>query len=366
MTVRLGFSFWGVLAKPDQSTNTATTAFTAIGERHLVVDEFLRRGHSVVCLQQRREPEPYPGVEYESEEIPEVDIAYFEWRWQQHHQLSAARRNEPDWDRQVALLDEYTKRGTPIVVMDTDLQLTAEDEARWPTMVIGEPCLNPFKAGDMHSVSLGGSFYGKRKDRIQLFWTTDFVPYHDTPDVAYNYIYLGNNYERGDQFKKYFGDPANSLRQHGIQTIAHGNWIEKSPSREDPTKIISQFPFVAFGGRLSFHDGTLAMSKSICTTLLAKQEYYSRGFVTIRIFEGLLSGIPALIPSEHHYIKSMGLDRYVVGIPGEVIARVTELSTLRKEWRQQIVREQLAAFKKLADFSPSRKVDTILSYAKTK
>lgn len=360
--MRVAYSFWGLLEKPEQAHNTATTAFAAVGERHLLVDEFLKQGHEIVCVQTMREAVPYPGASYDSAGVPDVDIAYFEWRWQQHAKLSAERRNEPDWDRQVQLLDEYTKRKTPIVVFDTDLQLTVEDEARWPTMIVAEPSLNlPKSSLDLYVSMTSGP---RPKVRLRLPWATDFVPYYETPQHSYNYIYLGNNYDRGEQFSKYYGRSASGLRADGIQTIAYGNWIERSPSRDDPAKIISTYPDVAFAGRLSYNAGMREMSKSITTTLLAKPDYYNRGFITSRIYEGILAGIPSLIPIEHRNIHSMGLGRYVVENSSDVHDRVKELQSLRPAWRAQIVAEQLDALKQLADFSPKFKVDTILSYAK--
>lgn len=366
----IGYSFWGLLEKPEVAHATATTAFAAVGERHLLVDEFLKQGHHVICLQQMRESKPYPGVSYVPEEIPEVDVFYLEWRWQQHAQLGADRQNEPDWDRQVALLDEYTKRGTPIIAFDTDLKITIDDENRWPDVVIAEPSINiPQVITEMYSVSCGinsEARFRPTKQRIRLPWATDFKPYYDTPEYSYNYIYLGNNYERDEQFRKYYGDSAHRLRREGIQTIAYGNWIERSPSREDPAIIIDKFPNVAFAGRMSYNAGMQAMSKSICTTMLAKDDYYQRGFITSRIYEGILAGIPSLIPVEHRSIHSMGLGRYVVRNGDDVLRCVRELQGLRKEWRAQIVAEQLEALKKLADFSPKFKVDAITSYVKTK
>jgi len=368
MSYVIGYSFWGLLEKPEEAHATATTAFAAVGERHLLVDEFLRQGHHVICLQQMRESKPYPGVGYVPEEIPEVDVFYLEWRWQQHAQLSADRRNEPDWDRQVQLLDEYTKRGTPIIAFDTDLKITTIDEDRWPTMVIAEPSLNiPTVDPCLYSVSVGiDGKYRPARQRIRLPWATDFKPYYETPDYSYNYIYLGNNYERDDQFKKYYGDPAFLLRREGIQTIAYGNWIERSPSREDPAEILSKFNSVSFPGRMSYNAGMKEMSKSICTSLLAKGDYYTRGFITSRIYEGILAGIPSLIPVEHRSIHKMGLGRYIVSKQDDVIRCVRELQGLRKEWRAQIVAEQLEALKSLADFSPKFKVDAITSYVKAK
>lgn len=362
--MRVGYSFWGYLEKPEQAFANATTAFAAVGERHLLVDEFLQKGHTVTCLQTQRETVPYPGVAYDPAGIPEIDVFYLEWRWPQHSTQRAERRNEPDWDRQCQLLDEYHKRGTPIVAFDTDLKITHVDEGRWPNMIIAEPSLNlPIKNTDALTSHVYSNTH-RTKARIRLPWATDFKAYYKTPEYSYNYIYLGNNYDRDEQFAKYYGQAAGHLRAEGVQTIAYGNWIERSPSREDPGTIISKFPHVAFAGRLSYNAGMHEMSKSICTTLLAKGEYYTRGFITSRIYEGILTGIPSLIPSEHTNIKSMGLDRYVVSSASDVVKRVRELVGLRPEWRAEIVAEQLVALKKLGDFSPGFKVDAITSYCK--
>lgn len=346
---RVAYSFWGLLEKPEQAHNTATTAFAAVGERHLLVDEFLKNGHKVFCVQEMRESTPYPGVQYKPYVVPDVDVAYLEWRWQQHAQLSAERRNEPDWDRQVELLDEYSRRGTPIIVFDTDHKITSEDEARWPSMIIAEPSLDPQPL---------------TKTRIRLPWATDFKPYYQTPEYSYNYIYLGNNYERDNQFQKYYGSPALELRRLGIQTVSYGNWIERSPSREDPLSILQNHPFVAFPGRMSYNAGMLAMSKSICTTMLAKKSYYRSGFITSRIYEGILAGIPSLVPREHKHIIEMGLDEFVVDSSEDVTVAVKKLFDMSKESRASIVLAQADALRRLADFSPKFKVDTIVSYAK--
>jgi hypothetical protein len=283
-----------------------------------------------------RETTPYPGVVYSSEEIPDVDVFYLEWRWRQHHQLSADRRNEPDWDRQSQLLDEYHSRGTPIIAFDTDLKIGPTDLARWPNMIVAEPSLSLEKDATRRTrdpgITMSHPYSSSPKTKyIRLPWATDFRPYYKTPEYSYNYIYLGNNYERDEQFSKYYGNSAGPLRAEGIQTIAYGNWIERSPARADPADIIKAYPNVAFAGRASYNAGMQAMSKSICTTMLAKAEYYRRGFITSRIYEGILAGIPSLVPVEHEYIKSMGLGRYVVKSSDDVVRRVRELSELRPE-----------------------------------
>ncbi len=253
-----------------------------------------------------------------------------------------------DWSRQTQLMNEYHRRGTPIIVFDTDMKVRAEDEFRWNRMIIGEPTIS-------HSAIL--------RKRIRLNWVTDFVPYYDTPEKPISYCYLGNNYERTDQFTKYYGASAVHLRDAGIQTLVHGNWLERSSERESPEEILRNFKCVDFGTRLSYRDGMKMMSTSICTTNLAKKEYYEHGFITSRIYESILTGIPCLTPVEHRHLASVGLGDWLVGSPEDVIGKVTYLRGLGQEGRRDIVGRQLQELRKLGDFGPARKVDTIVGVA---
>lgn len=345
--MRVAFGFFGELIKPDTPGGTATTLFSAVGERYLLVEEFKKRGHELILVQKMREAVPYPGVKYESIEVPDVDVCYLEWRWPMPRN-SGVNPSELDWVRQVQLLNEYQKRGTPIIVFDTDMKIRPEDEFRWNRMIVGEPTIS-------HSKQI--------KNRIRLNWVTDFIPYYETPEKPFTYCYLGNNYERTDQFSKYYGNSSLELRRYGIQTLVHGNWLERSPDRESPEEILNLFKGVDFGTRLSYKDGMQMMSKSICTTNLAKREYCNHGFITSRIYESILTGIPCLVPGEHKHIVSVGLGDWIVNDSNDVIKKVVTLRGMSKESRGDIVGRQLEALKKLGDFSAARKVDTIISVA---
>lgn len=342
--MKIAYGFWGELIKPDTAGGTATTLFSAVGERHLLVEEFTKRGHELILVHERREAEPYPGVQYEAVEVPDVDVCYLEWRWPMPRN-SGPNPVDSDWVRQSQLLTEYQKRGTPVIVFDTDMKIRPEDEFRWNKMIIGEPTVD-------HSKIL--------RKRIQLNWVTDFVPYYDTPERPISYCYLGNNYERTDQFLKYYGAPAIELRDYGIQTLVHGNWLERSSDRESPEEILKKFKGVDFGTRLSYKDGMKMMSNSICTANLAKKEYYEHGFITSRIYESILTGIPCLTPIEHKHLASVGLGDWLIDSPQDVVRKVVTLGRMTREARRDIVDQQLEALKKLGDFGPARKVETIV------
>lgn len=341
--MRVAFSYWGFLEKPSMS-NIVETPDGMRGERYLVVDELLSRGHEVFCVQKRREETPYPGVTYADTDIPDVDVAFFEWRWQIGHKNVGESAVENDWTRQTNLLYAYTRRGVPMLAQDSDHKLTLEDEHMWPSLVIGEPSLDPIF---------------NSRHRIKMPWCTDWRQYNEPADYSYNYSYLGNNYERDAMFMKYFGRPSELLRKSGIQTMIYGNWLNRSPERADPATNLRRWPYTSFGGRLSFKDGMEALSKSICTTHIAKESYAEHGFITTRTFEAIQNGLPALIPAEHHYLKSLGLGEFVVDTPESVLKCVEMIQKMNRSTRLSLVARQKEELMKLEDFSPKHKVDLI-------
>lgn len=352
--LRVGYSFWGILEKPEKSSSVATTGFVGVGERYLVVEELQKRGHQVYSMQKRREAEPFPGVIYEDKEFPELDVLFVEWRWQQSSTIGVdGRIPEPDWDRQVELLDTYIARGTPVVVHDADLKLTVEDEQRWPDIIISEPSLG---VPDLNRKKL-------RKSRIQIYWAFDYKQITtSTKEHAYEYVYAGNNYERPKQFLKYIGQPSHDLRRIGVQTSVYGNWLESAIGRDDPKELIQRFPAVSFGGRKNYHACMQVLSDSLCSIAISKFDYYEHGLVALRTYEGICANTPMLIPQEHLYLQRMSLNG-VLGVSSseDVVQKVKWLASLPKRSRNELVIEQKLALKSIDDFSPEKKIDVILS-----
>lgn len=354
--MKIGYSFWGILAKPELVAGTGTTEFAAVGERHLLVDEFIRQGHTVISLQKRREQKEYPGVVYANDVhgITACDIVYMEWRWPMPGKNTGPNCPDDDLRRQTKILQVCDENAIPVVVFDTDKKMSYCDFESWPCIVaVTEPCLNP------------------EEWKHTLFWATDFDPlFSVNRSPTRNYIYLGNNYERLDQFSKYYGTPSAGLRySQGVQTIAYGNWIEESADRESPKEIIKSFPFVSFGGRKSYYEGMKAISESVCTTLLAKDEYYKSGFIASRVYEPILCGTPMLIPAEHKHLLSLGQTSQIntlVHSAQDVVDSIDALSKMTTAQRAGIVNEQFEKLRNIADFSPAAKVKQIIAYSKFK
>jgi hypothetical protein len=341
--MRIGYSFWGFLT-PFENNNFNSTPDGERGNRVDFVDEMLLRGHHVTRLQNQRDPAPYKNVAQHSEDgFPDVDIAYFEWRWQTWKNIGT-HAAESDYNRQMECLSHYHSKGVPIIIHDGDLKMTPEEERMFPNAILSDACV---------------SSRIQTRQRITLPWCNYLKRRLPTTDYSYNYTYVGNNYERDEQFKKYYGQPARSLRERGIQTSVYGNWLDKSPERLDPAYLLRDNPHVSFGKRLAYNEIFEVFNRSICVTHITKDEYTPYGNITGRFMEAIMSGTVALIPEEYFHARPVGLEKFIVTSPEDVIRRVEDLNRMTSLERSKIVEQQEAALRKVVDIRPEYRVDMI-------
>lgn len=353
---RVGFSFYGFLERPEHST-VVETPDGLRSERYLMVDELLRRGHDVLQLQTRREQRLYrcglpefdhlfvddscdvPG------QFPDVSLLFVEWRWR------IVGKPTVDWDRQAELLDYYMRVGTPVVVLDTDLKITEADERRWPGMIVCDPCLRPKQL---------------TRPRVHMPFCSDFSRVHRAREGAVHYRYVGNNYERDDQFRRYYSQPARALRESaGVQTTVHGNWLTPSPERMHPRGVLQAHPDMAFLPRLAFKDVHAALNNSVAVCHITKPEYAQHGNVTMRYFEALSAGVPALVPAECVPLRQVGdACGLLVNTHDDVVRKVRNLADMSAYDREQLVLAQERELRLLADFTPTHRVDMIEAAAR--
>jgi hypothetical protein len=299
----------------------------------------------VIALQQQRELTPYPGLVYECDTYPELDILFVEWRWPTWKN-SGPQAFESDLQRQTALVDYYHGK-IPIIAWDTDLQITPEDEKRWPKMIIADPCFDP--------VTL-------TKKRHRLTWWSDFKEFFEPSEGSVAYGYIGNNYSREHQFLKYYASVAQSFRDVGIQTMVYGNWMQHSPERSHPRTVIQNYSNVAFVDRVGFFESMKVLNSFICTTHISKESYSLRGNVTVRFFETLACNVPALVPKNFYASDVLGKE-WVVSNSTDVFDAAYYLMKLNREERREVVQQQRHDFRRYHDFHVSAAVDFIESFA---
>lgn len=353
-TLKILYSFWGFVT-PFEKNSTAATPDHYRGGRVDLIDEMIRRGHTPIQLQDRRDNEPYKGIKYveDWESLPDGDVLFVEWRWptwKNSRALGGSKATEPDYDRQCQLLDYYSKIGTRVIIHDGDLKMTPSDEMRWPNAILADACISPRV---------------QTRPRISMPWCSAARRLFPTVDYSYNYTYVGNNYDRDPQFRKYYGQPAVGLRQLGVQTTVWGNWLERSLERRDPANLVKDFPFVAFGPRLSYKDIFRTINSSVAVTHITRDDYTPYGNITMRFTEAIQAGVVGLVPVEYKHALPVGLDgEWVVSSQSDVVDRVRRLSMLPAEDRSKIVDNQEIALRSIVDFSPSHKVDIIEGVAR--
>jgi len=335
--MKLGFSYHGI----HDGMNPNSLQDIPDGHRYgrpLFMEEVLKRGHELVCLQKRREDKHYVSKQgytakacddLDAPWLPnDLDVIFMEWRWStwkndKTHPQHDPKRYEPDLDRQRALLARYHGK-IPIVVWDTDLKITAQDERDWPELVIADPS---FKTNRL------------TRDRVFVPFWTDWEKLMESTSYPYNYGYIGNRYARDPEFEEFYYKPAQFLREFGRQTLMHGNWLQQSPERGDPADLIKAARHVAFGHRMGFRDSMRLMSTFLCTTHVSKPKYYELGFVSPRYLEALAVGCPALVPAGFLKPDILGSEWTVTDV-NDVIAKVIQLSRMSSEERQRIVAVQ--------------------------
>tara|TARA_Y100000310_G_scaffold168260_1_gene168344 strand:- start:938 stop:1963 length:1026 start_codon:yes stop_codon:yes gene_type:complete len=328
--LKIGISYWGFCEKFD-NCNVAETPDGHRYGRPILVDELVARGHQVIALQKKRESNPCSDMIYD-DGYPDIDVLFIEWRWPTYKN-SGEHKFEPDLDRQQELL-KYYHGEIPVIGWDTDLKIALEDEQMWPEMIICDPSLNPMEI--------------TRKRNRLTFWT-DFKEFFDAEPNPVQYGYIGNNYDREKQFNEYYSLSARYLRDMGIQTTVHGNWLNCSPERDHPSVVIAKHSHVSFAPRVGFTDSMKALNKFICTTHISKDCYANHGNVTVRYFETLACNVPALVPSTFYMPHLLG-KKWMVNSWHDVADAVRKISNLSLEDRIEVVQEQRAQFKKVGIF----------------
>ena len=338
------YSFWGFIT-PLEKNSVVNTPDGERGNRVDWVNELLKRGHTPILLQRMRDDEQFPGVEYDDAGFPDGDILYVEWRWPTYKN-SGSNPDEPDYNRQCEVLDYYHGQGIPIVIVDGDLKMTPEEELRWPNAVLADACVSP-----RHQT----------RKRITIPWCNYMKRYFEPVEYSYNYTYVGNNYEREEQFAKYYTTPSPVLREAGIQTMIYGNWLNKSPERIDPAVLLAQTPNVAFGPRLAYKDIFKVLNESITVTHITKPAYTPYGNITGRFFEAIKSNVPALVPIEFQHAIPVGLadKSLLVETWLDVVEKTKWIATLDATERKALVDAQEEALRTVIDPRPEYRTDLL-------
>ncbi len=271
--MRLGYSFWGFLGDgiidtPDGGRSHRWNLLKA-----------LARHAQILLLQRDRDFHEARDTRfrhlYATDALPALDVLLLEWRWRikgRNDTPCGAPSHSCDLHRQRTLLEEYThKEGILTLVWDKDLRLDPRSRLRrLSNVVILEA--TPFPSRGARSL-----LFPVADDQLDELIERGPATTNKLRQLAY----VGNQYDREEQFLKYFL-PASTELSHVIA----GKW--------DPDLTSG----LNYAGRVAFGHGQRLLRESVATVLLAPGRYVRAGQYTQRLQEAVLAGCLPMTPVE--------------------------------------------------------------------
>ncbi len=270
-STRIGYSFWGFLGPGITDTPDGGRFW-----RRPIIDALTAAGYQMILLQRNRDKdEAEQDLPYQWHlGFPGLDVLFAEWRWPlpgRNTTLCTAPGHTCDLHRQNDLLDHYTRAGLPTVLWDTDRQLPAGDPLRrLPNVCVCEPAI----VGTPGARTLLQPLPDTALDNANA---ERLAAIHRDLSL----VYVGNQYDRDDQFTRYFA-PAAARYQHRVA----GKWPRTQ-----------HWPHVNFTGRCAFTDVQRIYQSGLATILLLPERYARAGQQTQRLFEAVLAGCLPLTPT---------------------------------------------------------------------
>jgi len=367
--MKIGYSAWGfvgdgVLDSPDGGRLT----------RSLMLSHLIKRGHTVVWLQQNRDidADGQPlfisgrlykdeqkqllcSIEYASEGFPELDVLFLEWRWKLPGRNcnvdTTSKAYTPDLDRQSQLLNCYLKTGTKVLIWDKDETLSRDDEKE-----LMELSNNGGKNISIMSPALfpESHLFG----RYSLLFPCDLQKIKGTKvnkDARYLIGYVGSQYERDYQVYKYINPFAFKYPQ---QVIFAGNWTKYLEKAE---RNHSNFPCITFVDRILPKDMWKVYRECMTSVLLCKSNYAIHGHITQRIHEVAANGVIGIGLAEQKGIEQFVVDNNRIQDAYDLIHCIEYLQSLDIDKRQAILDEQIDRLEPFDINNVMRKLEDIFA-----
>jgi hypothetical protein len=216
--------------------------------------------------------------------LAECDFILHEWRMNIPGRNDLVARNnesnvdwQPDYYIQSCLMKYCKLRDVKIVVFDLDYSLDQTDITYY---------------GIDYVIELGNrdrSFEGVTVKKVFIPFDFSIIDtFGITIHPAKQLVYVGNRYDRDEQFEKYITDSDNLVKSCNV----YGNWLEGGRGSD------KKWPDVTFKPRLQTEEMRGAYQTAAATVLLAKDDYCKYSFMTARIIEAVFYGVVPFMPIE--------------------------------------------------------------------
>lgn len=278
--------------------------------------------HEIHFLGNQHSSLGYKQVASDADQV-KVDVGIFYWRWAFGSKLVGDVRyhtRQNAWYRQWDLIRSFADRKIPMIIFNGDhkMTLTEIDQLQDMGALLVEPSVYP-QLG-FQTLHYPYVYHGRRVQRAE--------------QRLNHLIYVGNNYDRYTQAKRYLGFEGKADPRRPEIHI-WGNWLEPSSLRQSPDQVLKDFPHVRFMGRSEQRDAIRLLSEAAATIHLAPAHYMKSGFIALRWQEAVAAKTPALLPA------GWKLPRQVLG---DVYSRADVRSAIREIdsdfWRRYVLESQ--------------------------
>lgn len=242
---------------------------------------------------------------------PDVNAVILEWRMPTRYNTLPMDHIdfEPDLIIQREIIEYYTYKQIPIIVLDFDYKLDRSNDKQF--MCVLEP-----------------GFSRGRENHIHVPFLMDEIEQFPMLPPRNKIVYVGNRYERDGEFDKFFGVGSD------IEYEVWGNWLEYEKDSKE------RWPHVKFKGRAQPYQIHEALSLSILTPMIGRKEYYDYSFTSIRFIESLLFGTIPVLPSSY--------DNAVMNFPYQLFVEnekqmlhLAKLKSFQKQSNREKIRKSL-------------------------
>lgn len=243
---------------------------------------------------------------------PDVDVVILELRMKTRRNILPIDHLDfdEDWILQERLIEHYTKKNIPIIAIDLDYQETAPSDDNFTYVFdLG------LKRGVSHHIH-------------PPFYMQDILQF-EMQEPVYKITYIGNRYERDEEFQKYLG-----IGSRDVVYEVYGNWLEGDKDSKE------RWPHIHFRHRAQPYEMKIGYQHALATPLIMRDVYKQYGLMTNRIIETLLFGTIPLLPldftSPFEYVPDFLKIKDEIDMLQTIYDYLMDVKE-RKEVRKQIV-----------------------------